>query len=242
MYSMAKFFRILSLILAILLLLPALPASAAEPVPTALWQHISALEEQWFQPTLTWEEIPQYFQTDYPDVPYGHGTVSSSGCGIVCLAMAATYLKDRNHSPEILANQFGSLQMNNVQRIDYAIQELDLPFAYKPRRWSQMYEALQKGQLVILLVNGDGPFTDGQHMVLLTGLTDSGEVLVMDPYEPNYNRKDLVNRYALGFPQKELAKGFDGGWIFEKKGNTDPLDIFTPYQALRTGDWNIPLG
>ena len=220
-------------------LLPVLPCSAAErPEPAfgTLWQHFSALEGQWLSQGLTWEEIPQYFQTDYPTTPYGHGTVSTSGCGIVCLSMAATYLKDRNLSPEILAAQFGSLSMNNVQRIDYAIEELDLPFAFKPRNWGQMMTALRNGQLVILLVNG-GNFSDGQHMLLLTGVTDTGRVMVLDPYEPNYNRVDMITGYVHGFREEVLEEGFDGGWIFGKKQQTKSLDIATPYRNLRSMDW-----
>ena len=35
------------------------------------------------------QEVPHYFQTDYPDTPYGrHGdTVATDGCGITSLAM-----------------------------------------------------------------------------------------------------------------------------------------------------------
>lgn len=237
MFSMGK---AIAAVLVLALLLPVLPASAAEREETAfgsLWQHFSALEEVWLSKPLIWEEVPRYFQTDYPDTPYGHGTVSSSGCGIVCLSMAATYLKDRNLSPELLAAQFGQLQMNNVQRIDHAIEVLDLPFAFKPRRWSQMMEALRNGQLVILLVNGSSVFTDGQHMLLLTGITESGRITVHDPYEPNYNRVELITGYTHGFQEKLLAEGFDGGWIFGKKQENTPLDIATPYRNFRSMDW-----
>lgn len=237
MYSMRK---AIAAVLALVLLIPVLPASAAaakEPAFGTLWQHFTELEQQWLGQGLRWDTIPQYFQTDYPDTPYGHGTVSTSGCGIVCLAMAATYLKDRNLNPEILAAQFGSLQMNNVQRIDHAIEELDLPFAYKPRRWSQMMTALRNGQLVILLVNSNSDFTDGQHMLLLTGVTEEGRVLVLDPYEPNYNRADLITGYVHGFREEVLSKGFDGGWIFDKKQENTLLDFATPYRNFRNMDW-----
>ena len=238
MFSMRK---VVAAFLCLVLLLPLLPlpAEGAEPVFGTLWQHFSALEEKWVSRGLVWEEVPQYYQTDYPDTPYGHGTVSTSGCGIVCLSMAATYLKDRNLSPEILAAQFGQLEMNNVQRIDYAIEELDLPFAYKPRRWSQMMAALREGRLVILLVNGSSVFTDGQHMLLLTGITESGRVTVYDPYEPNYNRVELITGYTHGFREETLAEGFDGGWIFGQKEENVLLDIVTPYRNLRSQDWTI---
>ena len=226
-----------ALALALLLTLLPLPAAArTEPAFGTLWAHFSALEEQWLSEKRLVEEVPLYFQTDYPDTPYGHGTISSSGCGIVCLAKAASYLKDRYSPPDQLAAQFGDLQMNNVQKIDYAIEELDLPFAFKPRNWGQMMTALRNGQLVILLVNG-GDFSDGQHMLLLTGVTDTGRVMVLDPYEPNYNRVDMITGYVHGFREEVLEEGFDGGWIFGKKQQTKSLDIATPYRNLRSMDW-----
>lgn len=232
--------KVIAAVLALVLLFPAVPASAAEregPAFGSLWQHFSALEEQWLSQVRIYEEVPLYYQTDYPDIPYGHGSISSSGCGIVCLSMAASYLKGRNLSPEILAEQFGTLPMNNVQRIDHAIVELDLPFAFKPRRWSQMMTALRNGQLVILLVNGNSVFTDGQHMLLLTGVTENGRVLVNDPYEPNYNRVELITGYTHGFEEKVLAEGFDGGWIFGPKDPDQTPDYATPYKNFRSLDW-----
>lgn len=227
-----------ALALALLLTLLPLPAAArTEPAFGTLWAHFSALEEQWLSEKRLVEEVPLYFQTDYPDTPYGHGTISSSGCGIVCLAMAASYLKDRYITPDQLAAQFGDLQMNNVQKIDYAIEELDLPFAFKPRNWGQMVTALRNGQIVILLVNENSVFTDGQHMLLLTGLTDSGRVLVHDPYEPNYNNVELITGYVHGFKDSTVSNGFDGGWIFGEKQENEPLDFATPYRNFRSMDW-----
>jgi len=237
MCSMRKF---VAAVLVLTLLFPVLPASAAERKGDAfgtLWQHFSGLEAQWLRQFKVYDTPPQYFQTDYPDTPYGHGTVSTSGCGIVCLSMAATYLKDRRITPDQLAAQFGSLQMNNVQRIDHAIEVLDLPFAFKPRNWGQMMTALRNGQLVILLVNDKSDFTSGQHMLLLTGLTEDGRVLVNDPYEPNYNRADLITGYTYGFLEEILSKGFDGGWIFGEKQENEPPAYTSLFRNFRFMDW-----
>lgn len=46
--------------------------------------------------------VPLYFQTDYPDTRYGHGTVATSGCGITSLAMVATYLTGHDYYPDEL--------------------------------------------------------------------------------------------------------------------------------------------
>ena len=134
-------------------------------------------------------------------------------------------------------NELSAMFGLSRQTVRHAIEVLDLPFAFKPRRWSQMMEALRNGQLVILLVNSSSVFTDGQHMLLLTGITESGRITVHDPYEPNYNRVELITGYTHGFQEKLLAEGFDGGWIFGKKQENTPLDIATPYRNFRSMDW-----
>ena len=48
-------------------------------------------------------EMPQFFQTDYPDTRFGAGTISSSGCSITSLAMVASYMTGHTYSPEELA-------------------------------------------------------------------------------------------------------------------------------------------
>ena len=237
MFSMLK--RLTASVLLLALLLP-IGASAAEFAPSPAWRHFAALEAQWLSGLEAFPEPPQYYQTDYPDTPYGHGTIATSGCGITCLAMAASYLLDQKITPEQLAEQFGELPMNNVQRIHHAVDVLDLPLQVSPRKWSQMRAALQNGQIVILLVNEQSQLTDGQHMVLLTGITDDGRILVQDPYEPNQYRPELLTGYAIGFQEETISEGFDGGWIFEKKDLSDAPDYATPFQNLRSMDWLSP--
>lgn len=232
-------------LLALLAVLSAsLPTAAAETEDTGkvfgtLWDHFTQAEEEWIQTVTIYDEVPLYYQTDYPDTPYGRGTVSSSGCGITCLAMAATYLKDRMYLPDELAEEFGSLQMSNVQRIDYAIEALDLPLACKPTKWEQMAEALRGGQIVILLVNDKTAFSSIQHFLVLTGMTGDGRVLINDPFKPNYSNRELTEGFILGFPERDLAAGFDGGWIFgDKEPQQDPV-ISESYRAFRSNDWNL---
>lgn len=237
MFSTRK--RLLAAALLLVLLLP-VKTSAAAFSPSPGWNHFAALEAKWLSTMEAFPEPPVYYQTDYPDIPYGHGTVATSGCGITCLAMAASYLLDSRVTPEQLAEQFGKLPMNNVQRIHHAIAELDLPLQVSPRKWSQMRAALQNGQLVILLVNEQSQLTDGQHMVLLTGITPDGRYLVQDPYEPNQYRPELLTGYAIGFREETISEGFDGGWIFEKKDLSQAPDYATPFRNLRSRDWLSP--
>ena len=44
-------------------------------------------------------QIPHYLQTDYGNIPYGGGSIASSGCGPTSFAMIASYLHREYHYP-----------------------------------------------------------------------------------------------------------------------------------------------
>ena len=44
-------------------------------------------------------QIPHYLQTDYGNIPYGGGSIASSGCGPTSFAMIASYLTDTTITP-----------------------------------------------------------------------------------------------------------------------------------------------
>ena len=72
-----------------------------EPVETVPKETVPTAHEDYMG-------VPYYFQTDYPDTPYGKfGTVSTHGCGITSLAMVATYLLDEELPPDVLAERYG---------------------------------------------------------------------------------------------------------------------------------------
>ena len=76
--------------------------------------------------------IPYMSQADYADVPYGkYGTIKSSGCGIVCLAMVASHFKEELVDPAELAKQFGrynTAQGSSWSLFEDASKELGLKF------------------------------------------------------------------------------------------------------------------
>ena len=74
----------------------------------------------------SWLEVPLYYQTDYPDVSYGTGTVATKGSSITALAMVATYLTGREYLPDELARDFGDTAENNIQRLETASEELQI--------------------------------------------------------------------------------------------------------------------
>ena len=129
--------------------------------------------------------VPLYFQTDYPDTRYGHGTVATSGCGITSLAMVATYLTGHDYYPDELAHYFGGRAENNIQRLEYGSDTLQLPWRKAKDFWD-VTAALNDGDIVIALMSSSSIFTSSQHFIVLTGLNEDGKIMVNDPYEPNY--------------------------------------------------------
>lgn len=165
--------------------------------------------------TPRYNEVPLYLQTDYPDTLYGSGTIETSGCSIVSLAMVATYMTDHVYLPDELAGYFGGRAENNIARLELGSEKLQIPFT---KTW-YFYEALNElkaGKVVIALMEQNSIFTDSQHFIVLTGMTEEGKILVHDAFAPNYDRWDLKNGFANGFDEEDILCGFSGAWIFDK--------------------------
>ena len=176
------------------------------------------------------DEVPLYFQTDYPNVMYGSGTIKTSGCSITCLAMVASYLTNHTYSPAELAGYFGGKAENNIARLEYGAEKLGLPYE-TGYNCHEAINALREGKVVIALMNSKSTFTDSQHFVVLTGITEDGNILVNDPYEPNYERWDLKDRFVTGFNSLTISNGYSGGWVFDK--NQMPEEPFI-YEEVKT--------
>ena len=175
----------------------------------------------------TYNSVPLYFQNDYPDAMFGAGTVATSGCSITSLAMVATYLTGHEYRPDELAEYFGGRAENNVARMEYAIDQMKLP-CRKAENWHVVMKELNRGKVVILLVDEKSIFTDSQHFVVLTGLTEDGKILVNDSNANNYERWDLKEKLITGFPESDLWRGFNGAWAFDK--SLMPANPFIYYE------------
>lgn len=158
--------------------------------------------------------VPLYFQTDYPDVMYGAGTIETSGCSITCLAMVATALTGHTYLPDELAEYFGGCADNNIARLEYGSEKMQLPFEKSPN-WNVTWKALQEGKIVIALMGPKSIFTDSQHFIVLTGLNEEGRIVVNDPYEPNYDHWQLKNAFSNGFGPNDILLGYSGAWIYD---------------------------
>ncbi len=165
---------------------------------------------------VVYDSVPLYFQTDYPDVPFGKGTVATSGCGVTCLAMIATYLTDHEYTPPQLAYHFGSYGESNMERLTYGIEQMQLPY-YHTYNVDETLQAVREGKVAIALMGETSIFTTEQHFIAITGMGDYGKFMVNDPMEPNYTgSRHMKESFATGFSHIDLRAGFSGGWIFDK--------------------------
>lgn len=170
-------------------------------------------EEKWYT------EIPLFNQRDYPDVPYGnYGTVSSHGCGITCVAMAATYITGEYHGPDTLAYQFGNY---NTAVGSYWIlfedsaEELGLGSVTQTYSWSKVKQALAEGKPVVS-IQDVGLFTSGGHFILLTGINNDGKIMVNDPNGYNYTKnQELIDGFENGFDDNQITRDGSAYWIYE---------------------------
>lgn len=221
--KLRKVFRMNCILLCVLLVFSAaLPAFAqTEPekiVPLATIQkelvsmeinEVEAMERE------TVDELPLYFQTDYPNDKYADGTIADSGCSITALAMVASYLTGHKYLPDELAYYFGGRAENNIARLEYGSETMQLPFEAR-LNFHQTIQGLKEGKVAIALMRSDSIFTDNQHFIVLAGYNADGRILVYDPYEPNYSQQILKNAFANGFEEGDIQLGFSGGWVYDK--------------------------
>lgn len=167
--------------------------------------------------------VPYYFQTDYPDTPYGDfGTVSTHGCGITSIAMVATYLTDEELPPDVLAERYGDYNTDVGSKwvlFEDSAEDLGLTIINQTWDVRLVAEALKNGSVVIACCTSDSIFTDGGHFIVLTGITSDGKFLVHDPYKGNYTCDNAVLKdgFENGFAQKYFW-ACHPMWIYAPKG------------------------
>lgn len=256
MNALKKFVRML-LIMAALLCIPTMEAAAAETAvsgyeadsivldiasqdaeepdfvtafPTIVMEN--AMKTGRPDPKLAQQErqnyvsVPCYFQTDYPDVLYGAGTIETSGCSITSIAMMASYLTGYEYLPDELAYYFGGRATNNMARMEAAAETLKLPYE-KPENWHYTLAALKEGKSAIVLVHAPSPFTQSEHFIVITGMTEDGKFLVNDSYKPNYDKWDLKDGFANGFTESQILEGYSGAWVFDKSAMPEEIERYT---------------
>jgi len=174
-----------------------------------------------------YDTVPQYYQTDYPYIKFGNGTMATSGCSVTCLAMVATYLTDQEYTPPQMAYHFGSYGKTNIERLDHGIARMQLPYQ-RSENIQEVLQALRSGKVVIAMMDEESVFTNEQHFIVLAGMNEDGKFVVNDPMETNYTKADvhIRNAYENGFEDYHLARGFSGAWIFDKAAMPEEPFLF----------------
>lgn len=138
--------------------------------------------------------VPIYLQTDerWGGLPYADETLSVSGCGLTCAAMAWSYFSGDNWTPvemlNAVGNDFVQEGQNYMPGFCSWMHEQDAAIAS-----SVIYEDMERalddlegGSLIFAEMQGrleDGGRSYGGHIVLLTGF-DEENVIVHDPCSP----------------------------------------------------------
>ena len=162
-------------------------------------------------------QIPHYLQTDYGNIPYGGGSIASSGCGPTSFAMIASYLTDTTITPaDAVAWCGNSYYMPGVgtywSYFQVAANHFGCGSVTQTSDANQVLQALSEGHPVISSQRA-GLFTSGGHFIVLRGVTADSKVLVNDPNDNS--SKNYINReFDM---MSEVHATSNAYWIFDKK-------------------------
>ena len=203
-----------------------LPTVTEQTLPTETAEPTTVPVETQPEKT-TIDTVPLYYQTDYPFLEFGYGTMATSGCSMACLAMIATYMTDNVYMPDQMAVYFEEHGKNHVERLDYGIAQMQLPYQ-RSHNVREVLAGLREGKVAIAMMDAASDFTDEQHFIVLAGINEAGKIVIHDPYEPNYTRATvhLKDAYDNGFEDYHVIKGFSGAWIFDKKDMPEEPFLF----------------
>ena len=66
-----------------------------------------------------YDTVPNFYETDYPDIRFGNGSFADYGSGVTSVAMVATYLTGYEYRPDELASWFSNYIGNQIQILEY---------------------------------------------------------------------------------------------------------------------------
>ena len=204
------------------------PQETEKPLPQTASETTGETAPQSTEPELViptkdrkqYDKVPNYYETDYPDIRFGQGSFADYGSGVTSMAMVASYLTGYDYRPDTLAHWFSSYTGNQIQLLEYMSDTLQLPWK-RALNVRVALEALKEGKVVIAMVNSKSGFTTGQHFLVLTSINDAGLVTVNDPNKNNYEKWNLKAGFADGFREGILIGGYSGSWIYDPSQISD---------------------
>ena len=162
-------------------------------------------------------QIPHYLQTDYGNIPYGGGSIATSGCGPTSFAMIASYLTGKTITPVDAVSWCGNSYYKPGVGTYWsyfaaAASHFGCGSVTQTNDPNRVLKALSEGHPVISSQSA-GLFTRGGHFIVLRGVTASGKVLVNDPNDGA--SKNYINReFDM---MSEIHATASAYWIFDKK-------------------------
>ena len=176
---------------------------------------------------MTIDEVPHFFQNDYPDYRYGTSTIAKSGSSMTALAMVASYMTDHYYYPDELADDLAHFLGNHYERLQFGSDLLQLSWK-RAKDIREVLQAVRDGKVAIILMNEKSIFPSDHHYVVLTGTTEDGLITMLDPNRDNYSRQGIDAYLKNGIKEGYLYAGFEGGWIFDKSEMPEEPFIYEP--------------
>lgn len=164
--------------------------------------------------------MPQGGGQPWSNLPFGGGTIATSGCSVTSLAMVLSYLKEDEDSNtwiypsdivSAIAKKYGSYNYFHTKEgqkweIFPAVAEI-YGVSCKQIRTINIIQELEAGHPVIMSCI-PSEFTSTGHFIVLSGLTDDGYVTVNDP-----NSSHASYSYKK-YPISYLINCGKGWWSF----------------------------
>ena len=213
-------------------LVPVTQPSVTYPEETTIPQTLETTipttpSEETMPPKQTMEAVPQYYQNDYPEEPYGYDTVANSGSNMTALAMVASFLTDHSYYPDEIADDLARFMGGDYQRLEYGSDLLQLAWE-RAENVHRALEAIQDGKIAIFLMNKNSIFTWKDHYVVVTGVNEDGSYTVMDTNRDHYSKDSLKQRFETGFPAGDLTQGYRCAWIYDKSAMPEEPFLYVP--------------
>lgn len=149
----------------------------------------------------------------WSSVPYGNGTIASSGCAPTSLAMVITYLTGNTVTPVNVVSWTGNRYYVSGQGSSWSIfsacaAHWGISCSNLGKNTQSIVTSLSQGKPVIASM-GPGTFTKGGHFIVLRGITEDGKILVNDPSD-NDKKNHINKKFSLELIMRE-SKNF---WSF----------------------------
>ncbi len=168
------------------------------------------------------QPVPLLLQWDarWGYVPYGKHNIGISGCGPTCLSMVLYSLTgDKSLTPDFLAQRamnegyyvdgVGTSWsfLTNVCK-DYGVKAA-LTEIITPEKIKEYTDA---GGLIICSM-GPGDFTDTGHFIVIRGISDTGKILINDPFSKANTEKE--------WEYETVAAQMKQSWAYTKAAGTN---------------------